>query len=145
MTRYVIREEDDASDFAVAAVVISVLMTIIGFIVALFAAFLIVGIIWGVITSVRNYIVAVADNGRSIGETVSVTWKGNVDSMSSFFDKARDYDHIMPALVKPFLVMSGVGVIIVGTLCMPVCIVIHAIILLFSLPFLPSRERIPLE
>jgi hypothetical protein len=140
MTRYVIREEDDASDFAIAATLFSILMTIIGFIVAVFAAFLLVGIIWGVITSVKNYIVAVTYNGRSIGDTVSATWNGNVESMSSFFDKARDYNHILPALVKPFLVMSGVGVIVVGTVCMPVCMVIHAVTLLFSLPFLSPQE-----
>ena len=135
MSRYVIREEDDSSDFAVGMLVFMFFASIIAIIVGIFGAFIAVGVVWGTLTSVRNYILAVKFNGMNLGTTVSYAWQGNIASMKFFFDAAHDYDHIMPYFVKPFLIMAGVGVIIVGTVLLPVWMLFHVIGMIFVLPF----------
>lgn len=141
MTRYVIREEDESSDVMVGTFIITMIVTVISFIAAVFVAFIAVGTIWGTFTSIKNYISGIVANGFQLGETISEAWNGNVDSMQYFFDTARDYDHILPALVKPFLVMAGVGVIIVGTALLPIWILIHSLFLLLLLPFNGVRRK----
>lgn len=141
MTRYVIREEDEGSDVMVGTFIITMIVSVISFIAAVFAAFIAVGTIWGTFTSIKNYINGVVANGSRLGETISEAWNGNVDSMQYFFDMARDYDHILPALVKPFLVMAGVGVIVVGTVLLPVWIIVHSVFLLLLLPFKGIRKK----
>ena len=135
MSRYVIREEDDGSDFAVGMFVFMILSSIVAVILSIFGAFIVVGVVWGTLASIRNYIGAVSDNGSILGETVADAWRRNVESMQFFFDAARDYTHLMPYFVKPFLVMSGVGVIIVGTVLIPFWIVLHLIGMVFVFPF----------
>lgn len=141
MTRYVIREEDESSDVMVGTFIVTMIVTVISFIAAAFVAFIAVGTIWGTFTSIKNYIGGVVANGSQLGGTVSKTWNGNVDSMQYFFDTARDYDHILPALVKPFLIMAGVGVIVVGTVLLPVWIIVHSVFLLLLLPFNGGRRK----
>ena len=141
MSKYVIREEDDSSDVMVGSFVITLIITIISFIAVVVLAFIAVGVVWGTFTSIKNYISGVVAKGSQLGKTISEAWNGNVDSMQYFFDEARDYTHIMPALVKTFLVMSGVGVIVVGTVLLPVWIIIHAVFLLLLLPFKGIRNK----
>ena len=143
MSRYVIREEDDSSDFAVGMLVFMFFASIIAIIVGIFGAFIAVGVVWGTLTSVRNYIVAVRHYGMNLGTTVSYAWQGNIASMKFFFDAAHDYDHIMPYFVKPFLIMAGVGVIIDGTVLLPAWIIFHVIGMLFVLPFKGSSSNAP--
>ena len=141
MTRYVIREEDESSDVMVGTFIITMIVTVLSFIAAVFVAFIAIGTIWGTFTSIKNYISGVVAKGSQLGGTISEAWNGNVDSMQYFFDTARDYDHILPALVKPFLVMAGVGVIVVGTVLLPVWIIIHSVFLLIMLPFKGIRKE----
>lgn len=141
MSRYVIREEDDSSDVMIGTFIITMIITVISFIAAVLVAFIAVGTIWGTFTSIKNYISGVVDYGSQLGKTISGTWYENIDSMQYFFDAARDYDHILPGLVKPFLVMSGVGVIVVGTVLLPVWIIVHSLFLLLSLPFKGIRKK----
>lgn len=141
MTRYVVREEDEGSDVMVGTFLITMIVTVLSFIAAVFVAFVAVGTIWGTFTSIKNYISGVVSNGSRLGETISEAWNGNVDSMQYFFDTARDYNHLLPALVKPFLVMAGVGVILVGTVLLPVWIIVHSVLLILILPFKGIRRK----
>ena len=141
MTRYVIREEDESSDVMVGTFIITMIVTVISFIAVVVFAFIAVGVVWGTFTSIKNYISGVVAEGSHLGKTISEAWNGNVDSMQYFFDTARDYNHILSTLVKPFLVMAGVGVILVGTVLLPVWIIIHTVFLLLLLPFKGIRKK----
>lgn len=127
-------DDDDNGAGALLAVsfIISAIITIIGIIAGIFAAFTAVGIVWGTIKSIVNYCKGIANFGvLKIGSVVKFTWNANVEEMQLFFDKANYYDHILPVLVKTFLVASGVGLIIVGTITIPVWLLFHLMIALF--------------
>lgn len=141
MTKYVIREEDESSDVMVGTFIITMIVTVISFIAVVVFAFIAVGIVWGTFTNIKNYISGVVAEGSHLGKTISEAWNGNIESMQYFFDTARDYSHILSTLVKPFLVMAGVGVILVGTVLLPVWIIIHAVFLLLLLPFKGIRKK----
>lgn len=140
MTRYVIREEDESSDVMVGSFIITMIVTVLFFVAVVITAFIAVGVIWGTFTSIKNYISGVVAEGSHLGKTISEAWNGNVDSMHYFFDMARDYNHFLSTLVKPFLFTAGVGVILVGTVLLPVWIIIHAVFLLLLLPFKGIRK-----
>ncbi|MBQ9638564.1 MAG: hypothetical protein IJV22_03285 [Bacteroidales bacterium] len=139
MSRWIIQEDDGTSDgfwMAMAMFFMSVVLAVVGSIIAIFAAFCLVGIIWGTFMSLKNYISGAVLYPTSMGKTISYAWFSNVEQMQWFFDSARDYTHILPALIKPFLVMAGVGVIFVGTVLFPAWIILHAALMILFLPFI---------
>lgn len=130
----------DAGSFAIVSFIITAIVTVLAAIAAVIGAFVAVGVIWGTSVSVVNYFKAVSTAPNSVGQAVASAWNANVEKMHDFFDKARDYNHILPKLVKIFLVMAGVGVVFVGTVLIPVWIIIHGLALLVMLPF-KAREN----
>ena len=145
MTKYTIYEEDDTStglDLVFFSFILSILMTILAVIVSIFGAFIAVGVVWGTFKSIFNYIKGAIETKAHLGHTIEFAWRANVLHMQYFFNLANCYDGILAAFVKTFLVMAGVGVISIGTILLPVWIVIHSVIQLIIFPFhLASRER----
>lgn len=109
--------------------------TVIGIIASIFAAFIIVGVLWGTFKSLYNYVNAVVQSRGEVGRTITYAWNDNVIDMQYFFNRANYYDGILKILVRTFLVMAGVGIIFVGTILLPVYIVLHLVIWIIILPF----------
>lgn len=142
--RYFDGEDNSASDafyITIASFIISAIVMVLIVIASVVGAFVAVGIIWGTYISVANYVKGATLDIRQIRQSVSNTWGANVLNMQLFFDKARDYNHIMPKLVKVFLVMAGVGVIFVGTILIPVWMLMHSLIIVISLPFRKKKNK----
>ena len=136
-------DESSPSDGPVWMALLVFVFMIIGFITSVFAAFMAVGVVWGVFTSIRNYCLASGREGRSMGRTISQAWDRNVASMNVFFDASKSFTqgHTIDKLVKSFLSMSGIGVIVVGTVCMPVWMAIHALVLFVTWPFRAGKKN----
>lgn len=127
-------EEEEASN-AAEFLALTIVATIIGVIASIFAAFIVVGVVWGSFKSMYNYVNAVVKTPTLVGRTITIAWNDNVVNMQYFFHLANDYDGILEILVKTFLVMAGVGIILVGTILLPVWIALHSAILLIAYPF----------
>ena len=130
MATYVYKDDDDNSGEAFLAIVI---LTIVAVIVYFFAAFLAVGVTYGTITSVANYIKAMWNHPIRIGRAIGFAWNANVHSMEYFFDRAQN--HKDSRLIKLFMAMSGMGVAVVGTIILIAFIPIHVVFWTITLPF----------
>lgn len=122
-------------DMMVGGVIVVLILSFLFVIIAILVAFILIGLIWGLFVCFRNYCCGVVTHGLHIGKAIALAWKRNIESAKYFFDKAKYYDHILPILVKPFLVLVGIGDIVMETLLFPVCIVLHLAGLLVYLPF----------
>ena len=130
METYVYKDYDDSSGEAFLAIVI---LTIVAVIDYFFAAFLAVGVTYGTITSVANYIKAMWNHPIRIERAIGFAWKANVHSMEYFFDIAQS--HKDSRLIKLFMAMSGMGVAVVGTIILIAFIPIHVVFWTVTLPF----------
>ena len=134
MATYYYKDDDDSPGESFLAIVI---LTIIAVIVYFFAAFLAVGVTYGTITSVVNYIKAAWNYPTRLGRAISFAWNANVKSMEYFFDMAQD--HKDSRLIKLFMAMSGIGVAVVGTIILATFLSIHAVFWTLTLPFHINR------
>lgn len=135
MTKKVTVYEEEENSNAVEIFLLTIVATVIGIIASIFAAFIIVGVLWGTFKSLYNYINAVVQTQGDVGRTITYAWNDNVIDMQYFFNRANYYDGILKILVRTFLVMAGVGIIFVGTILLPVYIVLHLVIWIIILPF----------
>ena len=129
MATYIYKDHDDSSGEAVLAIII---LTVVAVIVYFFAAFLAVGVTYGTITSVVNYIKAMWNHPIRIGRAIGFAWNANVHSMEYFFDMAQD--HKDSRMIKLFMAMSGMGVAVVGTIILVAFIPVHAVFWTITLP-----------
>lgn len=135
MTKKVTVYEEEENSNAVEIFLLTIVATVIGIIASIFAAFIIVGVLWGTFKSLYNYVNAVVQTRGEVGRTITYAWNDNVIDMQYFFNRANYYDGILKILVRTFLVMAGVGIIFVGTILLPVYIVLHLVIWIIILPF----------
>lgn len=135
MTKKVTVYEEEENSNAVEIFLLTIVATVIGIIASIFAAFIIVGVLWGTFKSLYNYVNAVVQTQGDVGRTITYAWNDNVIDMQYFFNRANYYDGILKILVRTFLVMAGVGIIFVGTILLPVYIVLHLVIWIIILPF----------
>ncbi|MCQ2337898.1 MAG: hypothetical protein MJ001_03100 [Paludibacteraceae bacterium] len=135
MTKKVTVYEEEENSNAVEIFLLTIVATVIGIIASIFAAFIIVGVLWGTFKSLYNYVNAVVQSRGEVGRTITYAWNDNVIDMQYFFNRANYYDGILKILVRTFLVMAGVGIIFVGTILLPVYIVLHLVIWIIILPF----------
>lgn len=138
MTRITIDDDPDPRFpfwIILLCIILAVVIYVAYAVAAVFGAFLLSGVAWGLFLSIRNYALAIGRDGKDFGGTIASAWNRNVESMKDYFDRVKYYDHILKPLVKCFLFMVAIGIISVGTLFMPVCIVLHGAVGLLLLPF----------
>lgn len=130
MSRYRVTVDDDddndTGELVWLSFLITAIITIVGIIAAIFAAFMLVGLVWGTIKSIINYIKGVIDSGYfELRPTIKYAWDANVNDMDLFFMDAQFYGGTMPALIKTFLFTCGIGTIVFGTVTLPVWMLLH--------------------
>lgn len=135
MATYIYKDHDDSSGEAFFAIVI---LTIFAAIIYFFLAFIAVGVTFGTFTSISNYIKAVRYHPDKIGRSIAFTWNANVEKMEYFFDIAQS--HKDSRLIKLFMAMSGMGVVTVGTILIPVWSSMHCVFWTLTLPFHKSHK-----
>lgn len=139
--RIEINEVNDRTEQVWFVILASIVAMVIGCIIAIFVAFIGVGILVGSILATVNYVKCFIANGLFEPKAViKHSWDKNMQLMTYFFDKTKNYDHILPGLVKPFLCMSGVGVALFGTIVLFVFMILHLAVYIISIPFF-SRRR----
>lgn len=127
------QERNNGGELAIF-LIFSFFFSILAAILVAIASFVAVGVFFGLFTSINNYIKGVRLFPLKIGKTIILAWNSNERKMRDFFDDAVKYDKNHDKhgrMVKTFYVMSGIGVIFVGTLLMPIWIIIHSIIVFF--------------
>lgn len=135
MATYIYKDHDDSSGEAFFAIVI---LTIFAAIIYFFLAFIAVGVTFGTFTSISNYIKAVRLHPDKIGRSIAFAWNANVEKMEYFFDIAQS--HKDSRLIKLFMAMSGMGVVTVGTVLLPVWSSLHCVFWTLTLPFHKKRQ-----
>jgi hypothetical protein len=94
------------------------------------------------VLAVVNYGKAVSqgENKINIGNAIAMYWSLNIESAKDYFDRAKDYDHLLKTLVQILLFMVGVAVVLFGGIFFLFFCSLHIVVLIIYWAFAGIRS-----